>query len=308
MASSSLLVVSKDDVLIRVKQKVGNGYNTRFWLDKWVGENVALCENFPRLFRLEIDKDISVGEKRCWRDGGWAWDWSWTRNPRGRAITELMELTTLTNFFVPNVQLDSWSWLLDDKGIFTVKSLREKIDEVALNATITPQKTKWNTYIPRKTCIFVWRLQQRRLPVRSWLHHIGMDLNTILCPHCDTDIETFEHCFMSCPRVVTGWEKVFKWWNMGNFNVGSVGDIINYNGQNNYNAMQKKCWQAVCWGMLYVIWCIRNKRVFQNKISNLATICDEVQVLVYFWISHRAKGKIASWIEWCIDPVNASKG
>ncbi|GJW81594.1 RNA-directed DNA polymerase, eukaryota, reverse transcriptase zinc-binding domain protein [Tanacetum coccineum] len=169
------------------------------------------------------------------------------------------------------IGLDSWSWLLGDKGIFTVKSLREKIDEVALNATITPQKTKWNTYIPRKTCIFVWRLQQRRLPVRSWLHHIGMDLNTILCPHCDTDIETFEHCFMSCPRVVTGWEKVFKWWNMGNFNVGSVGDIINYNGQNNYNAMQKKCWQAVCWGML-------------------------------------AKGKIVSWIEWCIDPVYASKG
>ncbi|GJY71772.1 leucine-rich repeat-containing protein [Tanacetum coccineum] len=163
----------------------------------------------------------------------------------------------LSNAFVGKSELllltllDSWSWLLGDKGIFTVKSLREKIDEVALNATITPQKTKWNTYIPRKTCIFVWRLQQRRLPVRSWLHHIGMDLNTNSLPsHCDTDIETFEHCFMSCPRVVTGWEKVFKWWNMGNFNVGSVGDIINYNGQNNYIAMQKKCWQAVCWGML----------------------------------------------------------
>ncbi|GKD91459.1 hypothetical protein Tco_1366966, partial [Tanacetum coccineum] len=166
-------------------RKMGNGYNTRFWLDKWVGENVALCGNFPRLFRLEIDKDISVGEKRCWRDGGWVWDWSWTRNPRGRAITELMKLTTLTNFCVTNVQLDSWSWLLDDKGIFTVKSLREKTDEATLNATITPQKTKWNTYIARKICISVWRLQQQRLPVRSWLHHIGMDLNTILCPHRD---------------------------------------------------------------------------------------------------------------------------
>ncbi|GJS75835.1 RNA-directed DNA polymerase, eukaryota, reverse transcriptase zinc-binding domain protein [Tanacetum coccineum] len=206
------------------------------------------------------------------------------------------------------IGLDSWSWLLDDKDIFTVKSLREKIDEATLNTTVTAQKTKWNTYIPRKICIFVWRLQQRRLPVRSWLHHIGMDLNTILCPHCDTEIETFEHCFISCRRVVAGWEKVFKWWKMGNFNVGSMGDIINHIGQNNYNAMQKKCWQAVCWGMLYVIWCIRNKRVFQNKISNLTTICDEVQVLVYFWISHRAKGKITSWNDWCIDPVNASKG
>ncbi|GJR92961.1 hypothetical protein Tco_0265135 [Tanacetum coccineum] len=39
-----------------VVEKFKNG------LDKW-------------LFRIEIDKDISVGEKRCWRDGGWAWDW-----------------------------------------------------------------------------------------------------------------------------------------------------------------------------------------------------------------------------------------
>ncbi|GJU00258.1 hypothetical protein Tco_1110596 [Tanacetum coccineum] len=44
---------------------------------------------------------------------------------------------------------DSWSWLLDDKGICTVKSLRENIVEATLNSTVRIQKTKWNTYIPR---------------------------------------------------------------------------------------------------------------------------------------------------------------
>ncbi|GJY66889.1 RNA-directed DNA polymerase, eukaryota [Tanacetum coccineum] len=157
------------------------------------GDDIGSIMNddiFPGIQRLErkVIIVISVGEKRLER---------WWMG-MGIGVDESFQ------------GLDSWSWLLNDKGIFTVKSLREKIDEVTLNATITPQKTKWNTYIPRKICIFVWRLQQRRLPVRSWLHHIGMDLNTILCPHCDTDIETFEHCFMSCPRVVTGWEKVFN--------------------------------------------------------------------------------------------------
>ena len=103
------------------------------------------------------------------------------------------------------------------------------------------------------------------------------------------DVETFEHCFMFCPRVVAGWERVFKWWNMGNFNVGSIGDIINHAGHNKYNVVQKKCRQAVCRAMLYLVWCRRNKRVFQNKILSLSTICDEVQVLVYFWILQKGK-------------------
>ena len=35
--------------------------------------------------------------------------WNGVREPRGRGEGDLMELTALTNFFVPNVlQLDSW--------------------------------------------------------------------------------------------------------------------------------------------------------------------------------------------------------
>ena len=54
----------------------------------------------------------------------------------------------------------------------------------------------------------------------SWLdhnHHIGMDLNSALCPHCESEIETFEHCFFFhvWELYMVGWEKVFKWWKMG---------------------------------------------------------------------------------------------
>ncbi|GJX98516.1 hypothetical protein Tco_0355535 [Tanacetum coccineum] len=170
---------------------VGNGYNTRFLLDRWVGEGVLLCEKFPRLFRLETNKDESVGEKRVWGEEGWEWQWNWAREPRGRGEDDLMELTALTNFFVPNVlQVDSWRWLLDKNGQFTVKCLREKIDEKKiLISTNSTKETKWSKIIPRKICIFIWRLQQRRLPMLTWLQHIAMDLNSTLCPHYEDDIE-----------------------------------------------------------------------------------------------------------------------
>ena len=32
-------------------------------------EGVLLCEKYPRLFRLEVNKDESVGEKRVWGEG-----------------------------------------------------------------------------------------------------------------------------------------------------------------------------------------------------------------------------------------------
>ncbi|GJR84147.1 hypothetical protein Tco_0154932 [Tanacetum coccineum] len=67
------------------------------------GGGVLLYEKFLRIFRLETNKDESVGEKRVWGEEGWEWQWNWARDLRGRGEGNLMELTTLTYFFVPNV-------------------------------------------------------------------------------------------------------------------------------------------------------------------------------------------------------------
>ena len=94
---------------------------------------------------------------------------------------------------------------------------------------------------------------------------------------------------------------------MGTFNIGSLQDIIEHKGLPNFHKKQRTVWQAVCWVMLYMIWNARNKRVFENRASNMSTICDEVQILSFHWISHRAKETISSWIEWCSDPIKACK-
>ncbi|GJU02311.1 hypothetical protein Tco_1112649 [Tanacetum coccineum] len=44
------------------KKRVGNGNDTRFWLDRWIGDK-PLSVNFPRLFALELNKDVSVAVK-----------------------------------------------------------------------------------------------------------------------------------------------------------------------------------------------------------------------------------------------------
>ncbi|GKE02928.1 putative RNA-directed DNA polymerase, eukaryota, reverse transcriptase zinc-binding domain protein [Tanacetum coccineum] len=191
---------------------LGNGNRTLIWLDSWIGDGVVLNEKFPRLYRLEINKDITVGDKKVWRNDTWDWRWDWAGELRGRGLEDFKELSILTNFIFPNVlQEYSWKWIHDDDGAFIVKKLREMVDDKILNRTIGTQETKWCKIVPRNVCIFIWRLQRRRLPVYTWLDHLVMDLNSILCPHCGNDIETMDHCFLGCSRVIDSWGKLFKW-------------------------------------------------------------------------------------------------
>nr|GEZ53748.1 RNA-directed DNA polymerase, eukaryota, reverse transcriptase zinc-binding domain protein [Tanacetum cinerariifolium]GEZ53752.1 RNA-directed DNA polymerase, eukaryota, reverse transcriptase zinc-binding domain protein [Tanacetum cinerariifolium]GEZ61445.1 RNA-directed DNA polymerase, eukaryota, reverse transcriptase zinc-binding domain protein [Tanacetum cinerariifolium] len=44
------------------KKRIGNGLDTSFWYDCWIDDS-ALHIKFPRLFALELDKDISVAGK-----------------------------------------------------------------------------------------------------------------------------------------------------------------------------------------------------------------------------------------------------
>lgn len=63
-------------------KKVGEGKDTRFWIDPWLG-SVCLKNKFPRLFSISVNQDakvVEVGrllemepsmEKEIFRLGGW---------------------------------------------------------------------------------------------------------------------------------------------------------------------------------------------------------------------------------------------
>ncbi|GJS51049.1 hypothetical protein Tco_0624411 [Tanacetum coccineum] len=57
------------------EKKLCNGNNALSWLVSWIGDGVVLSGEFPRLYRLEINKDIMVDDKRVWRNDTWDWRW-----------------------------------------------------------------------------------------------------------------------------------------------------------------------------------------------------------------------------------------
>ncbi|PWA57610.1 transmembrane protein [Artemisia annua] len=65
------------DFMSHCKKRIGDGCSTKFWLDKW-NSDVSLCDQFPRMYALELEKDISVANKL----GGRSIDVSFRRRVR----------------------------------------------------------------------------------------------------------------------------------------------------------------------------------------------------------------------------------
>jgi len=59
-----------------VSRSVGNGRNTLFWVDVWIG-GVALSVRFSKLYDFSLEMEISVSDmfQLGWGVDGEAWRW-----------------------------------------------------------------------------------------------------------------------------------------------------------------------------------------------------------------------------------------
>lgn len=99
-----------------MSRKVGDGTNTLFWYDRWLGD-VPLCRRFSRLFELAVNKLSTMANvfSLGWEEGGEAWGW----RKRLWAWEEEMvvECRHLLNTIVLQLDVsDRWQWYPDIEG------------------------------------------------------------------------------------------------------------------------------------------------------------------------------------------------
>ncbi|GJS00325.1 RNA-directed DNA polymerase, eukaryota [Tanacetum coccineum] len=120
-----------------IRLKLGNGENTRFWVDNWY-EGGVIKELFPRMFALELNKNATVSSKL----NASSLDNSFRRKARSgieemqlNSLAEISRMTTL----VPCE--DRYVWTLESDGVFLVASIRKEIDGNRFQDVSLP--TRW---------------------------------------------------------------------------------------------------------------------------------------------------------------------
>lgn len=91
-------------------KKTGDGDQTRFWEDDWVGSG-KLKNIFSRLYNLEVCKNATVRDRSSWVNGEWVGEWRWSREIRGRANDDIVNITSFIrqNVVAPSISCrDKW--------------------------------------------------------------------------------------------------------------------------------------------------------------------------------------------------------
>ncbi|PWA77105.1 RNA-directed DNA polymerase, eukaryota, Reverse transcriptase zinc-binding domain protein [Artemisia annua] len=263
------------------QRRVGNGESICFWDDCWLGSS-CLSHMFSRLFELETDKLCNLKERCSISDGVVEWKWAWRRQIRsGREQEELYSLLSmLGNTYLINDNSGGWRWSMESSGVYSVKSLRDALDEKVL---LTSSETKWSSLVPKKVYVFIWRAQKDRLPTRLNLDKRNIDLDSLVCPFCEDSCEDLEHSLIACVRVKILWEKIFLWWNFQMPAEINIHVLLNFvsdmsdDKKKMFHPFQLKCFEAVIFTVAWVIWNARNQKIFSGINQTIEWCFREVQ-------------------------------
>ncbi|GJU23157.1 RNA-directed DNA polymerase, eukaryota [Tanacetum coccineum] len=120
------------------------------------------------------------------------------------------------------------SYLLtkEASGDFTVASVRKWIDDKRLPEVST--KTRWIKAMPIKVNVHAWKVRLYCLPTRLNISRRGMDIGYILCPICDTAVESSGHIFFNCNVAKECLRKIARWWDVSYMDVSSYDEWLDW--------------------------------------------------------------------------------
>ncbi|GJY00523.1 RNA-directed DNA polymerase, eukaryota [Tanacetum coccineum] len=278
-----------------IRLKLGNGENTRFWVDNWY-EGGVIKELFPRMFALELNKNATVSSKL----NASSLDNSFRRKARSgieemqlNSLAEISRMTTL----VPCE--DRYVWTLESDGVFSVASIRKEIDGNRFQDVSLP--TRWVKSVPIKVNIIAWKVKSNALPTRFNISRRGMDIDSIVYPICNAGVESTNHIFFQCVVVRQIMRKISSWWNIDYSDVNSYEEWRVWLVSIRIQSKLKGVLEGVYYGLWWYMWNFRNKLLFDKKIPEKELIFDNLVYSSFYWCKFKCKASF-KWDDWLKNP------
>ncbi|GJS04028.1 RNA-directed DNA polymerase, eukaryota [Tanacetum coccineum] len=283
------------DFVSLCKKRVGNGCNTRFWLDTWILD-MPFCVRFPRIYALETDKFASVAEK--WEAP--SFDSSFRRHARDGAEREQwLDMLSMLGTVTLSSSIDRWVCDINGEGEFRVKDIRSSLDDLLLPSTDVA--TRWVKFIPIKINVFAWRARLDRLPTRCNLIKRGVILDSSLCPMCGLAPEDSYHVFFQCDMAKNILRRICRWWDLTWCDVSSFADWYLWFDTIRLPPKLKLMLEGVFFVAWWHIWVFRNHTIFGVTAPRRSVIHEDIVSRSFTWCGSRCNRSF-SWECWLKNP------
>nr|GEY14219.1 RNA-directed DNA polymerase, eukaryota [Tanacetum cinerariifolium] len=87
-------------------------------------------------------------------------------------------------------------------------------------------QTRWVKVVPIKINVFAWRVCLDKLPTHLNLSLRGVEISSIMCPLCNSSVESASHIFFTCHVARLIWKKVLRWWDLDENMIDSYDDWL----------------------------------------------------------------------------------
>ncbi|XP_071692876.1 uncharacterized protein [Rutidosis leptorrhynchoides] len=280
----------------RTSKRIGDGRDTRFWLDHWIGDS-TLATRLPRLFSLDRCQVSTIASKRS--SGSWLW--TWRHEPR-RGIEQL-QFTDLLNIISDisfSTDPDYWTWD-GPNSLYSVSHARNLIDKFDLTPCIRP--TDWYKFVHLKVNVFNWRLRINRLPTKENLALRNIDLPNLRCDLCNTSSENENHLFALCSISSLIWHRIQLWIGLSLPNWTSTNDIWAWVDGVPITGHQRIILKTIILSALWNIWRLRNAIIFKDSSLRASTVFDNIVVFAFNWLYSRFCKARINWTTWLQNPL-----
>nr|GEZ12964.1 RNA-directed DNA polymerase, eukaryota [Tanacetum cinerariifolium] len=113
------------------------------------------------------------------------------------------------------------------KGVHVINDFLVTSARRLVNDYLLPKgdvQTRWVKVTPIKINVFAWRVRLDKLPSRLNLSLRGVEISSIMCPLCNSSVETASHLFFTCHVACLIWKKVLRWWDLDENMIDSYDD------------------------------------------------------------------------------------
>lgn len=250
------------------RKSIGTGMDTSVWSMPWlpsIDNGYLTTPMYPELNDIKVCDLMDIQDKK--------WDDAILHDLFNDRDIQLIQNIPLSS----RITMDTWIWLPDEKGEFTVRSCYRSLVGECNTPDATFWKKLWKLELPGKIQFFLWRTARFCLPTNTALIEKKVNVDSA-CSWCRVHAKTAKHVLFECQFAKEVWTSS----GMAQWTQSLPAETIleQFKRLFNSGSMEQCTLLAVlCWS----IWNRRNKWVWSRIADSVFGITSAAMNLLVNW-------------------------